>query len=333
MLHRFRSEMARNPGHDPEALRQTLAWLRRHDYTVVDLEALYRRLAGEGPPLRRTVAFALDDGYVEQAEIAARVFAEFEAPSTTFLATGFLDGKLWFWWDQIEFVLARTRRPRLAVTVGDRPVDLDLTCAASRDAGQAQFTEYCKTVPEVQKQEAIARLAAQAEVELPREPPGEYRPMSWEQARGAERLGMRFGAQTVTHPILSRTDAEQSRNELHDSWRRVVQELERPVPVFCYPNGQDGDFGAREIAVLEELGFIGELASSEGYAETVASRQPHGRFRLPRFPFSDSPRLNIQVASGVERMKSMIRRLAHRRSQAQDQAPLTPLSAGRSPSW
>ena len=63
-------------------------------------------LSGDGPPLNRAVAFTIDDGYVEQATVAAPVFAEFDCPVTTFVTSGFLDRALWFWWDQIEYVFA-----------------------------------------------------------------------------------------------------------------------------------------------------------------------------------------------------------------------------------
>ena len=309
MLHRFRTDELGNLGHDPAELRRMLAWLRRHRYEVLDLETLVQRLGGEGPPLHRAVGFTLDDGYFEQAEIASPLFAEFDVPVTTFLTTGFLDGQIWLWWDQVEFILTQTSHPRLLASVGDHQIALDLSTPASRSSGQQTFIELCKSVPEAEKQASIARLAALAEVEVPRDPPVGYCPMTWDQARQMERRGMRFGAQTVTHPILSRTDDEQSDHELRHSWRRCVEELERPVPVFCYPNGQPEDFGLREIAVLEDLGFLGAVTGSAGYADAKALTPPHDRFRLPRFPYSDSLRINIQFASGVERFKQRIRRL------------------------
>jgi peptidoglycan/xylan/chitin deacetylase (PgdA/CDA1 family) len=310
MLHRFRSEAERNPGHDPQALRATLAWLRAHRYDILDLESLFRRLAGEGPPLRTAVAFTLDDGYAEQAEVAAPLFAEFDAPSTTFVATGFLDGMLWFWWDQLEYVLSQTQSRSLTAVVGVQALQLDLSSDLGRRRALADLTERCKAVPEAEKHDAILRLAAEAGVELPKAAPCGYRPMTWDQARRAERQGMRFGPQTVSHPILSRTDAAQSRQELQCSWQRVMEELEQPVPIFCYPNGQPDDFGAREIETLKRLGFAGAVTGSAGYGEQArAQADSDARFRLPRFPYSDLPRINIQFASGVERIKSRIRHL------------------------
>ena len=63
MLHRFRDDERGVQGTDPAGLCKGLESLRRRRYEFLGLEEVYRRLAGEGPPLRRAVAFTIDDGY------------------------------------------------------------------------------------------------------------------------------------------------------------------------------------------------------------------------------------------------------------------------------
>jgi peptidoglycan/xylan/chitin deacetylase (PgdA/CDA1 family) len=77
-FHRLRHSKRDTPGRDPEMLRQVLSYLRRDRYQLLSLVELLRRLDGEGPPLRRAVAFTIDDGYLDQAEIGAPLFAEFD---------------------------------------------------------------------------------------------------------------------------------------------------------------------------------------------------------------------------------------------------------------
>lgn len=309
MMHRLARPDLGLPGHDPAVLRQTLAWLRAHKYEILDLETLYRRLAGEGAPLRRAVVFTLDDGYLEQVETAAPIFAEFDAPSTTFLATGFIDRELWLWWDQIEYILDTSTEKRIDIAVGSQRFSLDLATPTSRARCSVQLAEACKRIPEEDKAAVLARLAAAAGVDLPSQPPPKYQPISWDMAREAEKKGMRFGAQTVTHPILSMTDASQSRLEIERSWQRVKDEVRHPVPVFCYPNGTPLDYGPREVAVLEELNFIGAVSSTTGFAE-VGAAIDGARFRLPRFAYGDTVATNVQFMSGVERWKMALRRMA-----------------------
>lgn len=95
MLHRFQDPNRGIAGFDPAQLRRGLEYLRKNRYELVSLENIFDRLARRGSALRGAVAFTIDDGYVDQAEIAGGVFAEFDCPVTTFVATGFLDGHLW----------------------------------------------------------------------------------------------------------------------------------------------------------------------------------------------------------------------------------------------
>ncbi len=306
MLHRFRDPELGTVGHDPEALRQSLAHLRRHRYPLLSLQELFNRLADGGVPTR-AVAFTIDDGYLDHATVAAPIFAEFDCPVTTFLTTGFLDGLLWFWWDRVDYVFRHTDASEVTVQLGSER----LVCATTGPAGrraQLDLIERCKEVPETEKLAAIGRLASAAGVEVPDRPPSQYAPMSWDQARASERNGMTFGPHTVTHPVLSRISDDQSARELTDSWKRLRAELQYPVPVFCYPNGRLGDFGEREIAVLRSLGIAGGVVGVPGYAETARFRSsPEAPFVVPRFAYSgDLPAL-LQCVGGVERAKQILR--------------------------
>ena len=133
--------------------------------------------------------------------------------------------------------------------------------------------------------------------------------MSWDQLRACERLGMTFGPHTVTHPILSRTTAAQAHHELERSWSRVRAEAKGAVPVFCYPNGGWGDFGAREVEVLRALGLVGAVVAEPGYAgdrHAVGGVEP---FSVPRFAL---PAGRVEMAAyvtGAHRLTRGMRRL------------------------
>ena len=123
MLHRFQDLEHGIAGCDVSHLRRALAYLIRNNYELLTLADLFQRLGGKGPQARGAVAFTIDDGYIDQATIAAPVFSEFGCPVTTFVSTGFLDAKLWFWWDQIEHVFQHAACRSIQVRVGDTVVD------------------------------------------------------------------------------------------------------------------------------------------------------------------------------------------------------------------
>jgi len=310
MLHRFRDAELGTAGHDPTLLRSALAFLRRERYNLVDLPELFGRLREDARKLRRTVAFTLDDGYLDQATVAGPIFAEFECPATIFVTTGFLDGALWCWWDRIQYVFGQTHRPAIEVRLDSCVLRYARDAAGGYQYAQADFIEHCKRMREEAKLEGIARLASVAEVELPPRPPLQYAAMSWKQARDLERRGISVGPHTVSHPILARTTAEQSQREIVQSWERVRTEAAHPVPIFCYPNGQPTDYGLREIAVLRMLGFSGAVVGTTGYAlARECSADADGPFRVRRFGYPDDVRVLTQCVSGLERVNELVRGL------------------------
>lgn len=309
MLHRFDVPDLGVEGHDPALLREALTYLRREGYEMIGLEELFDRLEQGGPGLERAVAFTLDDGYEEQGSVAAPIFAEFDCPSTTFLTSGFIDGTRWLWWDQIDFVFERLPPGRLGDLMDSVAVVPEPAAGWSPEGAAEAFTTWCKAIPDDAKHAAIEDLARSAAIALPDQPPRRYAPMSWTQARSYERAGMTFGPHTVTHPILARTPDEQSRWEIEASWQRLCEELTRPVPVFCYPNGQLGDYGDREIATLRSLDFRGAMSGSSGYARKLGDGQfGLDAFRTPRFAWPDTLTDVLQCVTGIERLKSLVRR-------------------------
>ncbi len=306
-LHRLAMPELAFRGQDPQLLRECLSYLRKHRYELLPLKEIFRRLAGEGPPLRRAVGFTIDDGYLDQAEVGGPIFAEFDCPVTTFVCTGFLDRELWMWWDKIEYVFRHTSRPAVTVGPGEgRTYRWENDTERSR--AQYDFTEACKQLPDREKHAAIEDLAVRAEVELPGSAPDEYAPMSWQQLRSYARGSMSFGPHTVTHPILSRVSDDDVRWEIEHSAERLAAECENTDPIFCYPNGQQGDFGAREFRILEDLGFPGAVTGCPGYASAQGwNADPHDRFRVRRFSYPGNLGDMLQCATGAERLKSILR--------------------------
>lgn len=307
-LHRFHDAERGIAGCDIAHLRSALTYLIRNSYELVALTELFERLGGKGPPARGAVAFTIDDGYLEQATVAAPLFAEFGCPVTAFVSTGFLDGKLWFWWDQVEHIFRHADCRSIRLRLGDADLDYRWNDAKQRDRVQADFTARCKRVTEAEKSAAMADLARLAKVTVPSTPPPHCAPMTWDQLRKCEGMGMTFGPHSVTHPVLSRTTDEAAGYEIAESWARLRTEARNPVPIFCYPNGAWDDFGSREIAILRRLDFTGALASEPGYAKAASFQSGvENRFRVQRFGFPDAMPHVVQYVSGVERVKQLVR--------------------------
>jgi peptidoglycan/xylan/chitin deacetylase (PgdA/CDA1 family) len=61
--------------------------------------------------------------------------------------------------------------------------------------------------------------------------------MDWSRVRELSAAGVEFGAHTMTHPDLSRVEAQRAREEIVSSKRRIEEATGRPVVSFAWPYG------------------------------------------------------------------------------------------------
>lgn len=297
MLHRFESLGGRAPEHAPESLRRSLEALRRARVPLMHLDDMLRALRDDDPAADGAVALTIDDGYADVEDVAAPVLESFDAPYAVFLATGFLDGERWFWWDQIEYALDRSARHEL--TLAGRSLRWEATLA-SRDTALATLRPTLRAMDDATRAASVRALCEQLDVALPSVPPAPYRPLAWDHVRAMSRRGLaRFGPHTRTHPILAREPDARSREEITSSVRRLGALVAAPLDVFCYPDGHADAQGDREASAVRELGLLAALTAEHGW---ITRDDLHGekRFTLRRVAWRDDPEYIVRAASGAQ---------------------------------
>lgn len=309
MFHRLSANGTPSGRYPVELLRKVLQQLRRRHIPILDLEELVRRMMDGERLSGVAVALTFDDCYAEHFERALPVLAEFDAPATMFLSTGFTDRTLWLWWDQIEYLLLGTTLPRVSVSFVGEPSSYDLNTPEARRVAIDDVVARAKLIPDRQLRSGILDLSEAVGVELPSAPPDQYAPLTWDQARIAERFGLRFGPSTVSHPILSRTDDAQARYEIEHSWQRLKTELSSPTPVHCFPNGQEGDFEPRSFELCREQGIVAAVTAIPGYVDAgVLRAAPDNCYMIPRFNAPASRAELTRITSGLEAALDRVRR-------------------------
>jgi peptidoglycan/xylan/chitin deacetylase (PgdA/CDA1 family) len=293
MLHRFAEPDYGLLGHERRAFKRVLEQLRRHRYAMLSVDEAVRRLM-EGVDLpARSVVFTMDDGYRGALEQCADLFMAYDCPLTIFVSTGFIDGSCWLWWDQIEYICLTSSQKRLQQRWGAHTIELDLRDRRATILSLLHASEWCKTLPDDEKWQFIRSLARTAEVEIPDRAPPQYAPASWEELRALEKWGFSIGPHSVTHPVLPKTTDDKAQWEITESWRRVQQELTRPVPVFAYPNGS---YGSREVDLVSALQFRAAVTTRGAYASGAVRSAP---FEIPRFGYPELPEMLLMITSGL----------------------------------
>lgn len=303
MLHRFADPDLGVGGHDPELISRAIRFLRSRGFRIRDaLELITAAMRGED--ISRSVAFTVDDGYVDFATVGAPLFRRYGAPVTLFVPTDLAGGRSWLWWDRVTAGMAATGRWTVDVPLDGRVLPLSIADPESRTASAERLIAQLKSLPRSRIDEIVQRLLADLDVELPEEPPRRYSILDWDALRAEAGNGIHLGPHTATHSILSRVTPERAEEEIADSWRRLKQEVpEATVPLFCYPNGKQGDFSCEHFEMLARCGLEAAVTAETGYVVRAGGiRAPVQRFAIPRFAMPWHLREFKSIVLGVERL-------------------------------
>lgn len=223
--------------------------IRRY-FKPVPLSFVAESLRTGSPLPDYSVAVTVDDGYRDFILHGQPVFSQYEIPVTVFLITGFIDGELWPWWDQLTYMFRRTQQTTVPFAGTDLPIAGDLLRVIDRVA------KALKRMPNSERFEVIGKLQQSLAVELPKHVPSEYEPLRWDEVRRLSAMGVEFGCHTRTHPILSQvSDQDQLREEIAGSKQRLDEHLGFPSLHFAYPNGRCTDYDERTVAAVKQCGF------------------------------------------------------------------------------
>ena len=304
LLHRPSTEKNGLSGTSPEHLRTCLQYLTDDNYTFLSLEELLIAITHKQTLPEKSVVFTMDDGYLDQAEIIAPIFLEFNYPLTFFVISDLLDQKSWPWDAQTSWLIDNTEKDSFVINFPDEQLHVSIDHKTKRHRARELVRNYFKEVDAKQVPALLQQLAEVTGLVLPVSPPEQYLALDWDKARALEKQGVRFAPHSVSHRILSKLDRKTAEHEILNSWQTLQTELENPLNVFCYPTGRVLDFGPREIDILKQNNFLGAVTTSPGYVEPDAES---GRqlFRIPRFELPDNMADFIQYCSWIERARSM----------------------------
>jgi peptidoglycan/xylan/chitin deacetylase (PgdA/CDA1 family) len=308
MLHRLNRADTPGIGHTPSFLRRCLDYLGDNDYKFVSVEAIFAYLRGGAPLPSRPVAFTMDDGFIDQATLAAPIFIEYSCPLTIFLITGMLDGKLWPWFDQVDYAVTNTRKTVIHLQTPQGRISFRTGKPEEKLRAIHLIRFLMKEMEEASLAQTLAGLATATQIRIPQKTPEGHSPLSWEMARDLENKGIQFGPHTVSHRILSRLDSADMEFEITASWQRLQDELASPCPVFCYPNGTLADFGYREIETVKKTGLVGALSSVPTQVDKDTSGD--SLYRIPRLALPASFDDFVQYCSWIQHAKEKVWRTA-----------------------
>ena len=247
---------------------------------VVPLEELATTRSGG------QIAVTFDDGYADNATVAAPLLASTGLPATWFITTGRL-GRRRFWWDRLADGLLGSHAPDSAdVTVQGRDLWLDLRTTEARRTALRFVHRLLRPLPPDVLDDAVDEVLR--DLGSPSRNDEEDLTMTADQLRRLADLPLQeVGAHTRTHLQLRDQDEDLQREEILGSVRDLSALLARPVRTFAYPFGTDRAVGPLAPRLVAESGCALACSTTPG---PVVRRSD--RYRLPR--------LNVQDWGGDE---------------------------------
>jgi|SRR5579883_725934 len=238
-----------------------------------------------------SVLITFDDGYIDNYELAYPILRSHGVQGVFFLPTAFVGTGRLPWWDEIAYIVKKSRRPLIRLEYPE-PATFELSAGGATRATM-EILRLFKT-PAVQDTERFIReLETVCEASRP-EPGAERCFLNWDEAREMQDGGMAFGSHTHLHEILSKLPVSEQERELAESRRILERELRRPVETVAYPVGSPDAFSGDTMTAARSTGYRGAFSF---YGGTNTPRQTDP-FNIRRLGVGDQSqvRLRLQVA-------------------------------------
>ncbi|MEZ5525867.1 MAG: polysaccharide deacetylase family protein [Pseudomonadales bacterium] len=254
---------------DLNRFRQHMSWIA-NSYRVIPLSEAIQKLAN-GTLEKGCACITFDDGYRNNATVAASVLNEFGFNATFFCTSAYLDGDM-MWNDKVIEAIRHWPHQRLSL----EPLEItDLPVGTVEEKRSASLTVLNKLkYAEFSDRKIIADGLLKQSAASP-----ERMMMNAEEILQLKGKGMTIGGHTHEHPILARLQPEQAAWQIQQNKELLENIIDEPIDLFAYPNGKPGvDYCQEHLQMVRDAGYRAAMSTSPGTAGKQADL-----FQIPRF--------------------------------------------------
>ncbi|MBI3999904.1 MAG: glycosyltransferase [Candidatus Omnitrophica bacterium] len=253
MYHRVRNESDPFfPSVSLKTFQKQMEYVNHH-YKVLSLDevvAMWKQ-GNAVPPQSLVVTF--DDSDIDTWSLIRPVTERFKIPLTVFLAVEPMNGSGFTWTDLLRWWIKLTEKERCILHLNGHSSEWSLETRGERLQTLRELSIILKHLENGQRKVAMKQLEEGLAVERT------ALPSNWvltkTQIKSSHHDLVKFGAHTLSHPILSRMSREEARYEIFECKRKLEEILSEKVEHFAYPNGEAGDFTEAHIELVRRAGF------------------------------------------------------------------------------
>ena len=197
------------------------------------------------------VLITLDDGYLDNYEVAYPILRSHGVQGVFFLATSLVGSSEIPWWDHVAYLVRTAQRRRFSLHYPvDLAVDIDRNGIASSLRAISRLYRSQENTDAVR---FIGELAVEAKGrDLPS---GARRFLNWDEAGEMAKGGMAFGSHTHSHLALSQMKPEELGEELSVSRAILKEKLALDIDALAYPFGNKKSFTGKTQQAARVAGY------------------------------------------------------------------------------
>ena len=231
---------------------EQLRFIKNH-FDVLTFKNLHENYLSQGIFPERGLIITFDDGYLNNYTNVFPLLQKYEILATIFLTTGNIGTNRMLRFDELYFRIFTTKMTSIKIDWPGQNLSFDIPDCSSKRKTALKIRNMLKKVSKDDRLQILEkiyqRLGPQNGVDDTRYV------LNWKEILEMKDAGIEFGSHTVSHPILSCLSNSEVERELVESKMKIEEQLGEECIAFSYPNGGKGDFGEREISLLEKIGY------------------------------------------------------------------------------
>ncbi|MEP6935712.1 MAG: polysaccharide deacetylase family protein, partial [Nitrospirota bacterium] len=112
--------------------------------------------------------------------------------------------------------------------------------------------------------------------------------LNWDEVREMAGKGVTFGSHSGSHQIMTQIPLSAVKTELIESRKTMLEQGIKPVPVFCYPNG---NFDRDIQELVRESGYLAAVGCEVG----LERDRPNDLFALKRISVHEDSSASVPL--------------------------------------
>jgi len=236
----------------PKHFRKQMRYLKKK-YNVISLKEAVEKIKNYQPLPPYSVAITFDDGYLDNYLNAYPILKKFDIPATIFLTTDYIGSEKLVWFDELVELIKATPLKRISMKFDDFEEIYDLSDKFLKNKLILKLLDMLKNAHPKKRNRYLDEFKILLQVNEVNNPQKIL--MNWQQIKEMSENGIEFGSHGITHTVLTVLNNLEAEEEITLSKKIIEDKLNKPVFLFCYPNGLENHFNEVLIAKLKNAGY------------------------------------------------------------------------------